>query len=179
MVNTAINNVLNALFSDVKINNTHKKLAHNQSVDDIAKGVLMAEWNSRKQIRTMANQFKGADKLDVIKRFHAWQRKNLPYKAEPSDRQNVKEVNRILHDANTGNDCKHYATITMSFLRALGVPAFFRMVSQNPYSKIPTHIYVVAKLDGKNYVIDPCMSRFNEEDRFNYKYDIKPINPLY
>lgn len=98
---------------------------------------------------------------------------NLNYKAEP-ETQTVKTLASILSDAagKKGNDCKHFSGFEASVLDALGINCFYRFAAYS--GKIPTHVYVVALIDGKEIIMDACLPYFDTESKYTYKVDISP-----
>jgi transglutaminase-like putative cysteine protease len=144
-----------------------------QTAFNIAYQLKRAIKESANDAKKIASAFNGTDNRDIASNLFYWSKKNLPYKKEGSENQSAKTLARLLYDRRKGNDCKHYAVFSASLCRALSIPVKLRLISQNFYDKTPTHIYVVATgEDGQEIIIDPCMMLFNDEARFNYKYDI-------
>lgn len=129
---------------------------------------------SEQSANALAPYFKNVDKKTSCKLIFIFCKNVVPYKREPGNKQTAKTLPRILQDAKmNGGDCKHYATISASLCKALGIPVKLRLISQNFYDKSPNHIYAVAKINGKDVIIDPVLKNFDTEARFNYKYDVK------
>lgn len=153
-----------------------KTLAKNQTAVDIVKGIGMAVTESRPAAETIKNKFYSKDPVKSCEKVFNYLKDpaNLEYVRESERLQTAKPIQRIMYDGL--GDCKHYTTFSQSILSALGIPCFVRLVSQKKGDKEPTHIYTVALLNGQEYVIDPCMSRFDKECYHYYKADLKQRN---
>jgi hypothetical protein len=152
-------------------------LKHDQTAKDIAATLLKAEKESRKYVGKIENYFKAPTIYETCQRIFYFLKNHVPYEREPVEKQTAKTINRIIDDAKKGygNDCKHYATLAVCILHALGIKAKFRLVSfyENDY---PTHAYAVA-FDGKQqYVIDACLDYFDKETNYKRAFDINPLN---
>ena len=145
-----------------------------QTAAEIAGAIVKAVDESRPAAEILAPHFKTGNKKDSAKLIFIFIKRAVPYKREPGTRQTAKTLPRILADGKTaGGDCKHYATAAAALCRALGIPVKLRLISQRHYDKSPNHIYAVATINGKDYIIDPVLKNFDTEARYNYKYDIK------
>ena len=100
--------------------------------------------------------------------------KKIPYVKEGTNNQTARTLPRIIQGAidGIGGDCKHYTIAVSSLLNSLKIPNNLRLISQNYFNAEPTHIYVVSKINGKEYVIDCVMKNFNDEAQYKYKYDV-------
>jgi hypothetical protein len=145
-----------------------------QTAPEIASALLKAINESKTQAKELAPYFENKNKLNSLKLMFLFCKKSIPYKKEPSEVQTAKTLGRILQDANKfGGDCKHYATTIASLCKALNIPCKLRLISQKFDDKTPNHIYVIAKVNGNEYIVDPVLKNFDNEARYNYKYDIK------
>ena len=145
-----------------------------QTSGEIAGAIIKAVHESKPSAEALAPYFKNNDKKASAKLIFIFCKNAVPYKREAGNAQTAKTLPRILSDAKKiGGDCKHYAIISASICRALGIPVKLRLISQNFYSKSPNHIYAVAKINNKDVIIDPVLKNFDTEARYNYKYDIK------
>ena len=143
-----------------------------QDAFNIATQIKRAIIESKEQSNSIAKKFVGQNDIDTCRNIYNWIRYNVRYQKEESSLQTSKTLARILHDKNKGNDCKHYTIICCSLLRSLNIPCKMRLISQNFYSVEPTHIYCIAKVNKKDIILDPCLSQFNVEAKYNYKYDL-------
>lgn len=151
----------------------NKLIAHNQTTVDIAKLMLKCEAESRKYVGKVSKFFNAESDKEKCKRVWFYLRNHIKYVKEPADRQTAKTINRIIYDG--FGDCKHYSIFAVCILKSLGVPVRFRLVSFDNYKKTPTHAYAVAKINGREVIIDACIENFDQESNYNYKFDVSPI----
>jgi transglutaminase-like putative cysteine protease len=144
-----------------------------QDAFNIANTIKRAILDSKAQSDSIAYKFVGENDYQTCKNLYNYIRHNIRYKKEQSSLQTAKTLGRILFDKNSGNDCKHFTIISCSILRSLKIPCKMRLISQNFYSVEPTHIYCVANVNGNDVILDACISEFDKEANYKYKYDIK------
>ena len=152
-----------------------------QTAGEIAGAILKAIGESKEAAQVIAPYFKNKDPEKSAKLIFLFCKRAIPYVREGSNKQTAKTLPRILSDAHKigannqkiGGDCKHYTIAAASLCKAIGIPCKVRLISQDHFNTSPTHIYVVARINGKDIVIDGVLKNFNNEARYNYKYDIK------
>lgn len=143
-----------------------------QTVKDIAGLIVYGIKQSLPQAVKIAKNFKGRNDEETCSNVWHYLKKNINYKAEPSDLQTVKTLSRLLVSDKQG-DCKHLTTACACLLMCLGFKIKLRMVSFNYYSKEPKHIYCIATKNGKSYIMDVVMPRYGHEPIYKHKKDIK------
>ena len=151
-----------------------------QTAGEIAGAIVKAIKESEPSAEYLKKYFYAPDKITSLKRLFYFTKKAVPYKKEPGTNQTAKTLPRILIDANKqksiggviGGDCKHYAIICGSIGKALKIPMRLRLIAQG-INPTPNHIYCIAKINGRDIIIDPVLNSFNTEARYNYKYDVK------
>jgi len=154
-----------------------ENIDEDQTAFNIAKLVKRAIVNSTAAADEIAHQFDSKYIDDVCRNIYNFCRSRMPYKKEGAKLQTSKELPVIMHNLDKKMfDCKHYATFAACILHALDIPFKLKLISQNYYDKEPTHVYVIAYDNGVPIVVDPCISRFNDEARYNYRYT---VNNLY
>lgn len=141
-----------------------------QDAKNIGIQIKRAINESKEQSDFICSRFIGSNDTETCRRIFLFIRKNIRYKMESSNLQTIRTVARILFDKS--GDCKHYTILACSLLRSLNIPCKMRMISQNFYNVEPTHIYCVAKINGKEVIIDGCLSSFDTEPAYKYKYDL-------
>lgn len=141
-----------------------------QDAKNIAFQIKRAINESKEQSDFICSRFVGSNDKDTCRKIFSFLRKNITYKRESSNLQTSRTVARILFDKS--GDCKHYTILACSILRSLNISCKMRMISQNFYNVEPTHIYCVAKIKGQEVIIDACMSSFDSEAAYKYKYDL-------
>ena len=163
------------LFNPIAPNYKSEFVKSSQNVSDIVVQIKRAINDSKASAEAIAPRLKGSNKLETLKNIFRFV-KQIPYKKEPASLQTARTLPRILHGAinGTGGDCKHYTIAVSSLLKALNIPHKLRLISQNFYNAEPTHIYVVAYVNGVEYVLDCVLNSFDEEAAYKYKYDVKP-----
>lgn len=151
-----------------------------QTAGEIAGAIVKAIQESKPSAEYLKRYFYSPDKITSLKKLFYFTKKAVPYRKEPSTKQTAKTLPRILIDANKnksiggiiGGDCKHYSIVCGSIAKALNIPVKLRLIAQG-INPTPNHIYCVAKINGKEIIIDPVLNQFNTEARYNYKYDVK------
>lgn len=142
-----------------------------QNARNIAKIIKRSIFESSSAANHIAHKFKGGNKYLSCFNVYIYLRKNIKYIREGSNLQTAKTLQRILFDKY--GDCKHYTTFACSILKALGIDCQMRLISQDFYDPNPTHIYCVAKINGQDVIVDPCMKTFDSEAQYKYKYNLK------
>lgn len=146
-------------------------ITNSQTAKDIASAIVKSIKDSESTANLIAPYLKSTNKLQTLKNIFIFCKNNVEYVKEGKELQTAKTLARILSDKK--GDCKHYSTLCYSLCKALGIDCKLRLISQNFYNTDPTHIYVIAKVNGQTIVIDPVLRSFNNEARYYYKYDIK------
>ena len=144
-----------------------------QTSGEIAGAIVKAINESLPSANLIKHHFDNKDKYESCKLIFLFCKEMIPYKKESGHRQTAKTIPRILSDANKyGGDCKHMATLSASLCKVLNIPCCLRLIAQQPGTTTPNHIYTVAKINGKDVIIDAVLKNFDTEARYNYKYDI-------
>lgn len=160
-------------FADLNVKNNNYLVARYQTAPEIAGAIVKAINESKPQAEELKSYFENKDKEKSLKLIFLFCKKAIPYKKESGERQTAKTIGRLLQDAKkNGGDCKHYATFIGALCKSLNIPVKLRLISQKFDDKTPNHIYCIAKANGKNFIIDPVLKKFDDEARYNYKYDI-------
>lgn len=161
------------MIQGLNIENKKKYIAENQTAKQIVDYLVIAIDDSQKYFPQLNKKFNNGNKLDTALSIYNYTKDNLIFVKEPPENQNVKTASRVLSDVK--NDCKGYSTFICSSLLACGIPAKLRLAGYNKYDTTPTHVYVVATINGKEVIIDGTLKRFNEEAPYETAYDVKPI----
>jgi hypothetical protein len=145
-----------------------------QNTDQIAAAIKMAINESEAAANYLSKHFKAGNKIDSLRLIYFFTKKTIPYKKEPGSNQTSKTLQRILTDSKiTGGDCKHYSITIAALCKSLNIPVKLRLVGQSFLNNNLTHIYPVAIIGNKEYIMDCCVSGFNQECRRTVKKDIK------
>ncbi|MEO5892263.1 MAG: hypothetical protein ABIQ31_18595 [Ferruginibacter sp.] len=152
----------------------------NGETGDIIAEVIAAFRDSREQLRQFAPHLK-ADTLQqtLYNVWHFW-KANVQYKVDPANVQWVQEPKAFWHPPDRSGDCKSFSIAVMSSLYCLGIKAAFRFASYNGNKDFPTHVYVVALVNGKEIPVDCVWKEFGTEKPFtkNWDYNMTAINRL-
>lgn len=152
--------------------NTSIQVARVQTIDNIFSLVKKGVRDSVPQADLIAWSLIDRDEIKTC--YNVWEflKKNVRYEKEGKELQTIKTLSRLLTQDKKG-DCKHFSTATASLLTALKIPFVYRLVSFNYYAPTPTHIYIVAKINGEEIPIDCVLNKFNSEPAYKYKTDYK------
>jgi len=140
--------------------------------DDIINEVLLKFEQCKDQLQNFAPYLRGDSVEETCRNVWAFWRKNITYIADdaPAGKQIVKSPAAVWEDKFC--DCKSFSVAVLCCLHCLGIRSVFRFVSFSPVTKtIPTHVYNVAKHNGREIVIDCCLPDFNKEKMYAAKYD--------
>ena len=145
-------------------------VSRSQSIEDILSLVKKGVKDSYFQAKRISSFFERENKIDSCYAIWKFLKTNVEYQRESKELQTVKTLSRLLLMDRKG-DCKHFSTAVATLLTSLNIPFFFRLVSFNHFDKSPTHIYIVANINGKKIPIDCCLKKFNTEPPYKYKTD--------
>lgn len=97
-------------------------------------------------------------------------RKNVKYKADGYENQNIQLPGRLINDTKKG-DCKSFSLLFCSMMKASGHKAGYRFASYRK-NKIPTHVYNWFICDKNFYTFDTCVPSLKESPRHTYIKDM-------
>lgn len=148
--------------------NTQILIEEFQEVPDIIEEVVNAHEYFSEDYDLIFMFFDTGDLLDFCENLFDFCKSNIFYKVEKEDRQTTKSPAAIL---TTGQgDCKHYAAFIAGNLAALErytgkkINWWYRFASYNYFDDTPAHVFVVVKINGKDYWIDPVLKTFNSRE---------------
>ena len=104
-----------------------------------------------------------------------WVKYNVQYVEDPYGEQLIKTAPRVYAERHLGTDCKSFTVFITACLEALNIPHSVRFVSFTK-SKIPTHVYCVAHLQGRDVLMDAVYDTFDKEPKHKHKIDYKMTN---
>jgi len=97
---------------------------------------------------------------------------NITYQEDPPKMEAIKSP-AMLWDIRVG-DCKSFTLFTASILKNLGVPYRYRFAQYRGH-RYPTHVYLVATLDGQDIIMDSVHHSFDSEEIYEYAHDYDHI----
>lgn len=113
-----------------------------------------------------------------MKALWAFVKNNIPYKEDPPDVQWIQTPARVwdnrkieLGGTGKGADCKSYTLFIISVLQNLGVDFTIRFVGYSAFNQNVTHVYPIAKIDGRAIIVDSVWDRFDSEKKYKFKKD--------
>ena len=127
---------------------------------------------SKKQTEAFAatyNEFKGPKSFYDLWHFVKY---NIDYQEDEDGYQWIQSPS-ALYKKRVG-DCKSFTVFISSVLQNWGIEHVIRFVSYSKYDKDVTHVYVVARYKGKQYIIDSTIDHYNQEiTPYYHKKDYK------
>lgn len=105
--------------------------------------------------------------------YNVWAlvKKNVRYRPDRPGREVVKSPGALFKIKS--GDCKSFSIAEAAMLRQLGFKNIkFRFVSYSP-DAIVTHVYIVVRHKGQEYILDAVHDRFDQEVPYTFKQDIK------
>jgi hypothetical protein len=140
---------------------------------DIIEALVKISPTGVKQVKPYYNDlinFTGDAKQDALLVAN-FIRKNITYKADGYDKQNIQLPGRLLKGTKLG-DCKSFSLLFYSLMTAAGHKAGYRFASYRK-NKIPTHVYNWVLDNDKNfYTFDTCVKHLKESPRYTYIKDM-------
>jgi len=160
----------------------YKKLVEDQNVFDIVRHTLKMHKEYANDYDLFSKLFWQGDVHKTCQAIFDFCKAYIPYEAEPSKTQVVRNARQILLDAKTDSiplDCKTYGLICTGIVDSLkrqGYPinAIFRFASDVQGDNYPKHVFCVVKTDESNIWLDPVLDRLNQYHKYYYFLDKKP-----
>jgi hypothetical protein len=103
-----------------------------------------------------------------------WIKKNIRYKQDGYQNQNIKLAGRLIKDGE--GDCKSFSLLFNCIMSKNGYKTGYRFASYRK-NKVPTHVYnYVLDSNGKKYIFDACSKTLLESNKHTF---IKDMNINY
>lgn len=159
------------------LKNYHKTIVKDQDTHDIINELLNSHEIFKSDYDKISNEFFSPDNERILQSLFAFCKKYIPYKIESDEIQSSRSPAAIL--LNPG-DCKHYASFIGGVLDSLNrkgnnINWYYRFANYNPFSHDVGHVFVMAKIKGKEIWIDPVLSYFDSREKIPYFYIDKKI----
>jgi len=158
----------------------HHIIHRNGGTGDIIRAIVAADKLNAAYVADFARSIQGETLQDVCYNLWKFLKDNIPYQEDPDGFQFVQSPgelykNRSIATGGTGKggDCKSYSNFLSACLKNLGIPHFYRFISENKADDFH-HVYVcVPTGTGNDYlVLDAVLSAFNQEVAWKKKKDI-------
>jgi len=164
--------------------NRKNLVKHNQNVPDIMSAMLQAHQIYAPEYDKFSSDFYTGSDLGTAKKLFSFLKQNVEYKIDSENNQQIMSPSGILSIGK--NDCKNYALFIVGVLDSLkrkGLiknDVFYRFASYKMFDEMPHHVFAVMRdKNGKEYFIDPVLSKFNERKTYFHKIDKKPNMAIY
>lgn len=164
--------------------NRKNLVKHNQNVPDIMSAMLKAHQIYAPEYDKFSSDFYTGSDLGTAKKLFSFLKQNVEYKIDSENNQQIMSPSGILSIGK--NDCKNYALFIVGVLDSLkrkGLiknDVFYRFASYKMFDEMPHHVFAVMRdKNGKEYFIDPVLSKFNERKTYFHKIDKKPNMAIY
>ncbi len=143
--------------------------------DDIIYAIKEADKESAKFTRQLAPLFKSATALITCQRIFEFVKNNIQYQVDAIGTQVIKSPSQTIF---TGfADCKSMSLLIGSLFKNLGFTFRYRFTtydSDRAKSKLVSHIYCIATIQGKDVIMDTVYGYFNKEKKYLYHTDTMP-----
>jgi hypothetical protein len=161
--------------------NNRKMIVSNQSTGDIINQIIDTHKKYQNDYDKISDQFWKGNVKDTCKYLFTFLKKNVVYSVEPDYRQSVKSPAAILATgqySTGGNDCKHYSLFQAGILDSLkrkgkNIDWCYRFANYKLFSTTPHHVFVVVKINGKEYWCDPVLNYWDQKKPYINKIDKK------
>jgi len=161
--------------------NSRKMIVSNQSTGDIINQIIDTHKKYQNDYDKISDQFWKGNVKNTCKYLFTFLKKNIVYSVEPDFRQSVKSPAAILATgqySTGGNDCKHYSLFQAGILDSLkrkgkNIDWCYRFANYKLFSTTPHHVFVVVKINGKEYWCDPVLNYWDQKKPYINKIDKK------
>jgi len=161
--------------------NSRKMIVSNQSTGDIIKQIIDTHNKYKNDYDKISDQFWKGNVKNTCKYLFNFLKKNVVYSIEPDYRQSVKSPAAILATgqySTGGNDCKHYSLFQAGILDSLkrkgkSIDWCYRFANYKLFSTTPHHVFVVVKINGKEFWCDPVLNYWDQKKPYINKIDKK------
>jgi len=138
---------------------------------------LMKKWATDHfwQTKKLAKALKGSSPVSTLKNVHNFVYKNFQYKPD-GELQHLLSPACAWKKREEGTNCKGYSIIASSILQNLKIPHVIRKVNYQKNTPF-THVFVVAKINGKEYIIDGTLPKFNFTTKYQDMQDLSVLEP--
>lgn len=178
---------MNLLRAISPFQNKRRIVAFDQSTGDIIAGLLATHDQYKTEYDKIYKQFDAPTNEGIARKIFSFLKEKCHYVIEPNGYQTLRSPAAILSlgmNPKIGLDCKSYSLFIAGILDAFrrhGRPINFtyRFASYKPHDRLPHHVFVVMKVNGKEIWIDPVMPTFNNRKSYFHSLDKKVPMSLY
>lgn len=155
-------------------------VAGNQDIAQIEDEILRTHKDHETDYDKIFQFFDTGNIYDTCHEIWNFLKYSLTYNAEVEEQQSVKSPSAILQPGEH-IDCKHYALFAGGILDAIKANDnaswdwCYRFVSDKS-RKEATHVFVVVFDKGREIMIDPVLTNFDQHKSWLYSIDLKPMS---
>jgi hypothetical protein len=161
--------------------NSRKVIVSNQSTGDIINQIIETHKKYQNDYDQISDKFWKGNVKNTCKFLFNFLKKNVAYSIEPDYRQSVKSPAAILATGkykDAGNDCKHFSLFQAGILDSLkrkgkNIDWCYRFANYKLFSTTPHHVFIVVKINGKEYWSDPVLNYWDQKKPYINKIDKK------
>lgn len=135
---------------------------------DIIKSILMVDKTAKTHLSSFAHYLKGGTNVETLNNVWQFVKTHIKYEVDPWGKQYIRTPSSCFWDK---CDCKGYSIFTKAVLDNLGISCRYRFASYTKQGNY-THVYIIAKVEGTEYILDSCWNAFNSEKTYTIKKDV-------
>lgn len=156
-------------------------LSDDQTIDEIVSAVLKSHKQFAGDYDRISKYFDRGSTLATCRYIFDFLEENIPYKVESANKQTVRSPAGIIEIGS--GDCKHYAGFIAGILDSLNrhgkkIDWTYRFASYEIFSRSPKHVFVVVKIGGREYWIDPVLDTFDDRSLTPVFFIDKKVNTM-
>ena len=140
---------------------------------DIISVILHADEKAPEFTRDFAPYFQSSSIRETLEKIWDFVKKEIRYIKDPQGHERIKSPGKTWADRS--GDCKSMSVFIGSLLCNLGIPFVYRFAyypnPMRPHDKDVNHVYPVAIVNGREYILDAVVDRFNYEEPAEYVID--------
>ncbi|MCB0707434.1 MAG: transglutaminase domain-containing protein [Saprospiraceae bacterium] len=156
--------------------NRQKTIYRNGDTDDIIDVILQADKLSAEFTQDLAPTLRGSTTEKTLHSVWAFVKENIRYKRDKAGHERIKSPGKLWLDKS--GDCKSFSVFIASVLQNLGIPYKYRFgyypTGSSGYEKDVNHVFVVAYANGREYILDAVLDKFNYQEPFESGFDLDP-----
>lgn len=143
------------------------------TVGEIAGVIAWVDSQLNGDTKELARKFDRSEQ--GLKEAFDYVKSKVKYKRDGREAEVVKFPQRTLKDG--VGDCKSYSVLIGSILKDKNIPYYYKFTYTDKDNPLAWHVYPIAKMNGKQYIMDAVVGRFDKEHPYvkSFNYDPKKI----
>lgn len=117
------------------------------------------------RILRLVRMLRKSTAVETMREIFNWVVTRLRYVSDPQSVELVRSAKHTILGTMPYGDCDDLSVALATLLRAAGIPCQFKTIAWRPGKPAFSHVYVVARVNGRIYPLDPTMGAkgFNNE----------------